>query len=209
MALPSCYSPGLANYGFSQNAPIYLAIKSILYGNVYYSLFHIGHIQDFFQVKQVFLPGRKARSGTIYAYISEMEVFFHFTTRRIVEMRKHLLWLSVLAFLTVASGTWAVSITPTLVADTAPNAYGSPNWGPWWTQAKADVAAGTFINMRSGAHPGTTYFEPQEEIVYSTMDLGKRLHWIYWVPGKTIRRPEAVQLPGQLDGGLGRCQLCV
>ncbi|GIV18515.1 MAG: hypothetical protein KatS3mg023_0266 [Armatimonadota bacterium] len=101
-------------------------------------------------------------------------------------MRKHLLWLSVLAFLTVASSTWAVSITPTLVADTAPNVYGSPNWGPWWTQAKADVAAGTFINMRSGAHPGTTYFEPEEEIVYSTMDLGKRLHWIYWVPGKTI-----------------------
>lgn len=101
-------------------------------------------------------------------------------------MRKVLLWMSVLALLAIASSALAVSINPTLVADTAPNAYGSPNYGPWWTQAKADVAAGTFINMRSGKHPGTTYFEPEEEIVYSTMDLGKRLHWIYWVPGKTI-----------------------
>jgi len=23
-------------------------------------------------------------------------------------------------------------------------------------------------------------------IVYSTMDLGQRLHWIYWLPGETI-----------------------
>lgn len=101
-------------------------------------------------------------------------------------MRKVLLWMSVLTLLAVASSALAVSITPTLVADTAPNAYGSPNYGPWWTQAKADVVEGTFTNMRSGKHPGTTYFEPEEEIVYSTMDLGKRLHWIYWVPGKTI-----------------------
>ncbi len=100
-------------------------------------------------------------------------------------MRKVLLWMSVLALLAVASSALAVSITPTLVADTAPNAYGSPNYAPWWTQAKADVAAGTFINMRSGKHPGTTLFEPKEAIVYSTGDLGRRLHWIYWIPGVT------------------------
>lgn len=100
-------------------------------------------------------------------------------------MRKVSLWMSVL-LLMVACTAFAGTITPTLVADTAPNVYGSPNYGPWWTQAKADVAAGTFVNMRSGMHPGTTYFEPEEEIVYSTMDLGKRLHWIYWIPGKAI-----------------------
>jgi len=101
-------------------------------------------------------------------------------------MRVRSLWLTVLVLFTLVGFASAGTITASLYADTAPNAYGSPNWGPWWTAAKADVAAGTFVNMRSGKHPGTTYFEPEEEIVYSTMDLGKRLHWIYWVPGKTI-----------------------
>jgi hypothetical protein len=101
-------------------------------------------------------------------------------------MRVRSLWLTVLAVFTMVSFASAGTITAFLYADTAPNIYGSPNWGPWWTAAKADAAAGTFVNMRSGRHPGTTYFEPEEEIVYSTRDLGKRLHWIYWVPGKTI-----------------------
>jgi len=101
-------------------------------------------------------------------------------------MRVRSLWLTVLAVFTMVSFASAGTITAFLYADTAPNIYGSPNWRPWWDQAKADAAAGTFVNMRSGRHPGTTYFEPEEEIVYSTMDLGKRLHWIYWVPGKTI-----------------------
>ncbi len=69
--------------------------------------------------------------------------------------------------------------------DSAPNRYGSPQWGPWWTQTKADVVAGTFVNGRTAVHPGTSMIDPLDEIVYSTMDLGKRVHWIYWVPGKT------------------------
>jgi hypothetical protein len=101
-------------------------------------------------------------------------------------MRVRSLWLTVLAVFTLVGFASAGTITAFLYADTAPNIYGSPNWTPWWDQAKADAAAGTFVNMRSGRHPGTTYFEPEEEIVYSTGDLGKRLHWIYWVPGKTI-----------------------
>jgi hypothetical protein len=101
-------------------------------------------------------------------------------------MRVRSLWLTVLALFTLVGFASAGTITAFLYADTAPNIYGSPNWTPWWDQAKADAAAGTFVNMRSGRHPGTTYFEPEEEIVYSTMDFGKRLHWIYWVPGKTI-----------------------
>lgn len=55
----------------------------------------------------------------------------------------------------------------------------------WWNQTKADVAAGTFQNLRTGTHPGTLCIDPYDEIVYSTVDLGKRLHWIYWVPGET------------------------
>lgn len=74
----------------------------------------------------------------------------------------------------------------TLNVDSAPNVYGSPDWAPWWTDTKADVAAGTFTNMRTGTYPGTDWIDPYDEIVYSTMDLGKRLHWIYWLPGKTV-----------------------
>ena len=73
-----------------------------------------------------------------------------------------------------------------LVVDTAPNVYGSPDWAPWWAAAKDDVVAATFENMRSGMYPGTTTTDPYEEIVYSTGDLGKRLHWIYWMPGETV-----------------------
>ncbi len=72
-----------------------------------------------------------------------------------------------------------------LFVDSAPNVYGSPDWGPWWAATKADVAGGTFTDMRTGLHPGTHDADPYDFIVYSTGDLGKRLHWIYWVPGET------------------------
>ena len=85
----------------------------------------------------------------------------------------------------IASGT-ALADTPLLYVDSAPNVYGSAQWAPWWAQAKTDVVAGTFTNMRTGTHPGTTKIDPYDEIVYSTMDLGKRLHWIYDVPGETV-----------------------
>lgn len=80
----------------------------------------------------------------------------------------------------------AGAMTVNLNADTAPNTYGSPNFIPWRTAAFADVVAGTFVNMRNGTFPGTTTFAPQDAIVYSTGDLGKRLHWIYWIPGETV-----------------------
>ena len=97
-------------------------------------------------------------------------------------MRKFLITLCVFTVLSCISGTvHAVS----LYVDSAPNVYGSPNWAPWWTGTKDDVAAGTFTNMRTGTFPGSTMADPYDEIVYSTMDLGKRLHWIYWLPGAT------------------------
>jgi hypothetical protein len=79
----------------------------------------------------------------------------------------------------------AQAITAQLYTDTAPNASGSPLYAGWRSAAFADVAAGSFTNMRSGACPGTTDFTPKEAIVYSTGDLGKRLHWIYGRPGQT------------------------
>ncbi len=86
------------------------------------------------------------------------------------------------------SALWAtagLSATVYLFADSAPNAYGSPEWAPWWAQTKADVVAGTFTDMRTGTFPGHHWMDPYDEIVYSTGDLGKRLHWIYWVPGES------------------------
>jgi hypothetical protein len=76
--------------------------------------------------------------------------------------------------------------TVELYVDSAPNAYGSPNWAPWLAQTKTDIVAGTFTNLRTGTYPGTSSIDPLDEIVYSTGDLGKRLHWIYWVPGTTV-----------------------
>lgn len=76
------------------------------------------------------------------------------------------------------------ALTVSLNVDSAPNRYGSSAWAPWWDQTKADVAAGTFTDMRTGTFPGTHYIDPKDEIVYSTMDLGKRLHWIYWLPSQ-------------------------
>jgi len=75
-----------------------------------------------------------------------------------------------------------------LYVDSAPNAYGSPDFAPWWSAAQTDVVAGTFQNMRSGAlgTPGVLEMSPYDEIVYSTGDLGKRIHWIYWLPGETV-----------------------
>lgn len=94
------------------------------------------------------------------------------------------LLLSTSNVLAIRSGT----ITATgvdLYVDSAPNVYGSPDWAPWWDAAKSDVVAGNFTDLRTGTHPGSDIIDPYDEIVYSTGDLGKRLHWIYWVPEKS------------------------
>ena len=64
---------------------------------------------------------------------------------------------------------------------------GRPIGFPWWSTAQTDVVAGTFDNMRSSVlgTPGDLYMDPYDEIVYSTGDLGSRLHWIYWIDGAT------------------------
>lgn len=93
------------------------------------------------------------------------------------------------ALLALLLGAWPAAssaITVELYADSAPNVYGSPDWAPWWTAAKADVVAGTFTNLRTATFPGTDLITPYDEIVYSTGDLGKRVHWIYWVPGASV-----------------------
>lgn len=95
-----------------------------------------------------------------------------------------------LAFLVVAAFVCVPAMAEvTLFVDSAPNASGSPDYAPWLKDAYAAAANGTFVNMASGINPdyvGTTCFEIQDEVVYSFGDLGKRLHWIYYIPGETI-----------------------
>lgn len=76
-----------------------------------------------------------------------------------------------------------------LFVDSAPNASGSPDYSAWKANAYAAAAGGTFVNMVNGINPaniGTKNFEIEDEVVYSFGDLGKRLHWIYWIPNTTI-----------------------
>jgi hypothetical protein len=87
-----------------------------------------------------------------------------------------------------------------IYVDAAPNVYGSPDYAGWAAATKASVVAGTFQNMSNGvdaANVGTTNFEIQDEVVYSFGDLGKRLTWIYWIPGETV-----ASLTGRFQIGL-------
>ena len=66
--------------------------------------------------------------------------------------RSWVLFVVLAAGIGMAPGVLA---DPSLYVDSAPNVYGSPDWAPWWDAAKADVAAGTFTNLRTGTYPGT------------------------------------------------------
>ena len=97
--------------------------------------------------------------------------------------------LFVLAVMVV--GLWAVSAQASvfLYVDAAPNVYGSPDYSAWEANAFQTAADGTFVNMANAhdpAHIGTTNFDIEDEVVYSFGDLGKRLTWVYWVPGETV-----------------------
>lgn len=101
------------------------------------------------------------------------------------------IWLFLLA-----APVYALNI----YVDAAPNVYGSPDYAGWAAATEAAVAAGTFQNMSNGvnaANVGTTNFEIQDEVVYSFGDLGKRLTWIYWIPGETV-----ASLSGRFQIGL-------
>lgn len=95
-------------------------------------------------------------------------------------MIKNILLAATVAFTAYDASALSLNV------DSAPNKFGSPSWSGWWAQAQTDVVAGTFQDMRTGTYPGTLTFDPLDEIVYSTGDLGKRIHWIYWIPGETI-----------------------
>lgn len=102
-------------------------------------------------------------------------------------MKKSLFAVCVFTLLLCLT-TMAQAFTVSLYADSAPNKFDPTLWDPWWNQTKTDVVAGTFTNMRTGTHPGTNTYDHYDAIVYNTGDMGKRVHWIYWIPDMTIAK---------------------
>jgi hypothetical protein len=81
----------------------------------------------------------------------------------------------------------ALADTVTLGIDAAPN--GGAGFTAWRTNAFSTLSDGAFVNMANShdsANIGTTTFDALDAIVYSTLDRGTRLHWVYWLPGETV-----------------------
>lgn len=95
-------------------------------------------------------------------------------------------WMVVASLCVALAGTVAYGFPVVFTVDSAPNVYGSPDWAPWWDDTRADIVSGGVDCLRTGTFPGTRYIIPVDETVYSFADLGKRLHWIYWVPGQDV-----------------------
>ncbi|MEN6357177.1 MAG: PEP-CTERM sorting domain-containing protein [Armatimonadota bacterium] len=91
--------------------------------------------------------------------------------------------ICVLLLVTVAA---AQAVDVHMYIDTGPDGWNSTLFSAWTPSAFAAAANGTYTNMGGGAHPGTTIFNAQEAIVYSTGDNGSMLLWTFWIPGKTI-----------------------
>ncbi|MCE5323156.1 PEP-CTERM sorting domain-containing protein [bacterium] len=87
--------------------------------------------------------------------------------------------------LLLATAAVAQAMDVNLYIDTGPDGWNSTLFSAWTPSAFAAAADGTYVNMGGGAHPGTTIFEAQEAIVFSTGDNGSMLLWTFWLPGKT------------------------
>lgn len=80
-----------------------------------------------------------------------------------------------------------------LYVDAAPNITLSPDYSDWESGAFFAAAAGSFRNMINSSDPSnidTTHFEIEDEVVYSFEDFGRRLTFIYWIPGHTVESLE-------------------
>lgn len=98
--------------------------------------------------------------------------------------------LAVLVGLVLLAATLPAAATNVnIYVDAAPNASGSLLWPAFRDAAYARLAGGTSVNMAYGfdsANVGTTNINIRDQVVYSFGDLGKRLHFFYYVPGETV-----------------------
>ena len=101
--------------------------------------------------------------------------------------RSAVIVLAIIALFWSVNTCLAGSIS--LYVDSAPNVYGSSSYPAWESNAFALASAGTFVNMANSvnsSNAGTMNFEIQDVVVYSFGDLGRRLHFVYWIPQETI-----------------------
>ena len=87
-------------------------------------------------------------------------------------------------------GSLSAAQAVSLYVDSAPDAYNSPDdYDEWWDNAKLTLFNNAFINMRNSVNPtntGTKNFEIQDAVLYDFDDYGRRLHFVYWLPGATV-----------------------
>lgn len=96
----------------------------------------------------------------------------------------------------------SLALEVNLYVDSAPNSFGSPAYSGWWANAQKDAIDGTFVNMANSvnsANSGSTVFELKDHVVYSFDDLGRRLHFVYWIPNTTIQQLKALNFQVGLD----------
>jgi len=104
----------------------------------------------------------------------------------------------------VSQTTLAYSIY--IGVDAAPNKYGSSLYPAWEAEAFAAISSGSFVNMKNSINPlnsSTTNYEIEDVVVYSFGDLGKRLSFVYWIPGATtesIKDTFQISLTYTFDG---------
>ncbi len=116
---------------------------------------------------------------------------------------KKLSCLSALAFFgAILLTPCARAIAISVYADAAPNAYGSPDFPAWRDAAYDGAINGTFVNMAHSVDPrnaGTTMFNIRDTFVYSFGDLGRRLHFVYWIPDTTVADLQAAHFQIGID----------
>jgi hypothetical protein len=105
--------------------------------------------------------------------------------------KKNYLSLAVCGVLCLSASALGSVIDISLNVDSAPNIYyqrgqeTSP-YSIWWDGAQQDIVADTFTNMENGSFPGQLLADPYDEIVYGSGDMGKRMHWVFWIPGADL-----------------------
>lgn len=102
-------------------------------------------------------------------------------------MNRFKMWV-VFAVTAVAASVASADSVVNFYVDAAPNVYGSSLWPAFRDAAYSRLANGTAVNMANSYNPanvGTTNFDIRDAVVYSFGDLGKRLHFFYYVPGET------------------------
>lgn len=97
--------------------------------------------------------------------------------------------IGVFFIVVVAMVFTAEAVEVNLYLDTAPNAYGSPDWPSYLEETYANIFDGTFVNQTHSNNPanvGTLNYDTLDYMVYSFGDLGNRLHSFYFIKDETV-----------------------